>query len=96
MRYETYCKDSDIFELDYLAFIVCKDLNDDFFDISIQRVFNIIPKVLDFWGSLDVDEIEYEIQEYFVEDRTLDAINAGKDDEKVSKLGQWRPMSLND
>lgn len=68
MRYETYYKDSDIFELDYLAFMVCKDLNDDFFDISIQRVFNIIPKVLNFWGSLDVDEIENEIQECFVED----------------------------
>ena len=96
MRYETYYKDSDIFELDYLAFMVCKDLNDDFFDISIQRVFNIIPKVLNFWGSLDVDEIEHEIQEYFVEDYILDAINAGKYDEKISKLGQWRPMRLID
>lgn len=75
---------SDIFELDYLAFMVCKDLNDDFFDISIQRVFNIIPKVLNFWGSLDVDEIENEIQECFVEDCILDAINAGKYDEKMS------------
>ena len=96
MRYKVYNKDSDIFDLEYLTYMVCKDLNDHFFEISFQRCFKIIPKVLNFWGSLDVDEIESEIEECFVEDCILDAVNAGKYEEKLTKLGQCRPMRLID